>query len=429
MPEFLQLTELQEKLNFVQDRAAKFASEGKNNKGEIDLKLVKVYGENMTNAAILEKFNEDTAEMNDLGEQIGVMIESQKAMNRLLEPTSTMIHPAPTDGSKASMVAPGVKPPFKTLGEQIVKSAEYQSYIGDDATASSAKFVFEDYGLAELKTLFETSAGWAPESIRSPGLVDAVTRPIQLIDIIPSGTIAQAAAKYMEETTRTHAADWTAEAGTYKESTFVLTERTDPVEKITDSIPVTDEQLEDVSFAQSYLDMRIRFGVRQRLDTDILNGTGSTPEITGILNKSGIQTQAKGADPTFDAFHKAMTKIRVTGRAQPSHHIVHPNDWQKIRLTRTADGIYILGNPAEVGVERMWGLPVVQVDSITENTGLVGSFTEAWIQLLERRGLLVEMGFVGDQFKQGKQTIRASMRVVMPIFRASAFCTVTGLPA
>ncbi len=95
-------------------------------------------------------------------------------------------------------------------------------------------------------------------------------------------------------------------------------------------------------------------------------------------------------------------------------------------FTLTA-GIYIWGNPSEAGPERLWGLPVAQSDIIAEGTGLVGSFEPSWIQLLERRGLTVEIGFVGTQFTEGEQTIRASVRTVLVIYRAAAFCTVTSI--
>ena len=105
---------------------------------------------------------------------------------------------------------------------------------------------------------------------------------------------------------------------------------------------------------------------------------------------------------------------------------MHPNDWQDIRVLRTADGIYIWGSPSEAGEARIWGLPVVVTDAETENTALVGDF-DNFCQLFERRGIELKIGFNNDDFTTGKQTMRADMRVAFVVFRPTAFCTVTGI--
>lgn len=425
MPEITQLKELQDNLTAIQARVAGAFAEAaieKDGKAMHDLSRVKTYGEGLSTVAVVEKLNADDAEMNDLGKQIETFQAVASAHERANKPVKQMVHP----GGERRSFEPGEKKDatVKSLGEMITDTDQFKAW--QKGGPKTGEIEIKDFGLPELKTLFQTSAGWSPESVRSGRLVDAVTRPIQILDIIPTGQVGQAAYVYMLETTRTHAAQETSEGGTYKESTFVLTETTKTVRKITDSVPVTDEQLEDVTAAQSYLDMRIRFGIRQRLDSQILNGDDAAPNLAGILNESGIQTQAKNADPVPDAFYKAMTKVRVTGRANPSAIIMHQNDWQTVRLLRTTDGVYIWGNPSDAGPERMWGIMVVQSDAITENTGLVGAFAD-FCQLFERRGLLVEVGTTGDQFAQGKQTIRASLRVVFAIYRPAAFATVTGI--
>lgn len=308
------------------------------------------------------------------------------------------------------------------IGDLIVQSPVFAAYSEN----GPSKGEIEGFGLRDLRAgLFETASGWAPESVRSGRVVEAVTRPIQVLDIIPFGTTDEAAYVYLEETLRTHSAAELVEGGTYAEDAYELTDRTSAVRKIGTSIPVTDEQLADVAGIQSYLNNRMTFGLRQRLDNQVLNGNGTPPNLEGILNHSGIQTQAKGADPVPDAVHKAMTLIRVTGRSFPNNIVMHPNDWQEIRLLRTADGIYIWGNPSEAGEARMWGLPVVQADSIAENTALVGDFTLC--MAFERAGVDVQVGFVGTQFTEGKRTIRADLRVAFAIFRGAAFCTVTSI--
>jgi HK97 family phage major capsid protein len=278
-----------------------------------------------------------------------------------------------------------------------------------------------------LKTLFETTAGWAPETTRTGLLVDFATRPIQVTDLIPSVPTSQAAYVYMEETTFTNAAAERAEGVAFPEAALALTERTSPVRKVAVWIPVTDEQLEDVSGASAYVNGRLPFMLRQRLDQQILTGDGNAPNLRGVNNVVGIQTEAKGANPVPDAVHRAITKVRVVGRAAPNAVVMHPNDWQDVRLLRTNEGIYIWGSPSEAGTPRIWGLPVVQSDAQTENTAVVGDFAN-YSLLANRRGIDVQVSNShASLFIEGKQAIRADLRVAVAFLRPTAFCTVTGI--
>jgi HK97 family phage major capsid protein len=307
----------------------------------------------------------------------------------------------------------------RSWGERVTEAKEYK---GTNFSRNGAVSVYlDDIG---LKTLMETTAGFAPEATRSGLLVEAATRPIQVLDLIPTRPTTQNADKYMEETTHTNNAAEKAEGVAYAESVYVWTERSQPVEKVTNSLPVTDEQLEDAPQVASIINTRLTFGLRQRIDLQVLVGDGTAPNLKGILDHS-IQEQAKGADPIFDAVFKALTKVRVTGRAMPNAIIAHPNDWQDIRLTRTADGQYIMGPPSTPGATTLFGLPVAISDALTENSVLIGDFLN-FCYISERRGVDVQVGYVGDQFKEGKRTIRADVRVAMTVTRANAFCKVTG---
>lgn len=314
--------------------------------------------------------------------------------------------------------------PTKGIGQIVMDSKMMKEYKLSKSPGSSIE---EGFGLKELKTTFSTSAGWAPETTRVPGLVvPYAERPIQILDIIPTGRTGQAAVVYMYESTSTHASAERNEAAAYAESQFALTETSSTVRSIGASVPVTDEQLEDVEGVQSYLENKLMFGNRQRLDYEVIQGDGVAPNLTGILNNGDIQTQAKSIDPVPDAVYKAMTKVRVTGRAIPNAFAVHQNDWQSVRLLRTNDGVYIWGSPSEAGPERIWGIQVVQSDILTENTGLVGDFAN-FCQLYERRGMEVLIGWDSDDFTKGIRTIRAGLRVAFAIYRGAAFCTVTGI--
>ena len=278
-----------------------------------------------------------------------------------------------------------------------------------------------------MKTLFETGAGFAIENVRSGLLVEKATRPIQVIDLIPSFQIGQSSFVYMEETTRTHSSAERAEGTAYPESAFVWTQKTSPVQKIADSIPVTDEQLEDEAQVRSLLDQRLSFGIRQRLDQQILVGNGTPPNLRGINAVVGIQTFAKGADSALVAFAKALTLIRFTGRANPSGAVAHPNDWQDIMLSQTTAGEFMFGNPfTQTAPTTVFGVPFALSDAQTENTVLVGDFAN-FSRLDDRRGVQVQTGWVASQFTEGKITIRADMRAAFTVTRPAAFVTITGM--
>jgi HK97 family phage major capsid protein len=413
---FPALEEIQGKID---DRATKLAQIFEEAGPEIDLKKVKcIPGDSTAKVAEIRKLNDEQA---DLGKQRDELLVVSKAAQRVRAAgTQTERAEAGAEtGSEPGGAATGGRG-SKTFGEHFTSS---QAFKNKGQTAQLS---------VDLKTLMSTGAGWAPETNRTGRLVDFATRPVQVTDLVPSTTTSQAAVVYMEETTFTNAAAETAEStqatpGTYPEAVLALTEQSSTVRKIAVFLPVTDEQFEDEPQMRGYIDNRLPFMIRQRLDGQILNGNGTAPNLRGILNVAGIQTQAKGTDPNPDAVYKAMVKVRVTGRAMPNGVVFNPFDWQLIRLLRTADGLYIWGNPSDAGVDRIWGLAVAQGDVITAGTALVGDFA-TYSELAVKRGIDTQVSNShSTYFIEGKQALRADMRCALVVYRPAAFCSVTGI--
>lgn len=390
---------------------------------EIDLTQVKsLSGDTM---AKVEEIRKRNSELDDLAKQRDELLAVHKAAQR--------VRTAPGPGGKVDVGGePGSEPgapspsapPTKSFGDLFVESKAYKARTGGVGPEAHID--------VELKTLFSTGAGFEPETTRTGRIVDFATRPIQVTDIVPQTTTSQAAVVFMEETTFNNTAAETAEStdttpGVYPEAQLQLTEQSVNVRKIAVFIPVTDEQLEDEPQVRGYLNNRLPFMVRQRLDSQILVGDGIAPNLTGFLNTTGIQTQAKGTDPAPDAVLKAMNLVRTVGFAEPNAIVFHPNNWQTIRLLRTSDGIYIWGNPSEAGPQRIWGLTVTQAVAITEGTALVGDFAN-FSDLATRRGMDVQVSNShGTFFTEGKQAVRADVRVALVVYRPSAFAQITGL--
>ena len=344
----------------------------------------------------------------------------------------------PAEGQEASSRVQGVEPlPLAAVPQPLIKPLDIGSLLvnhelfagagGFDKAWRQHKNVEIELGLDPQNTLFQTSAGWPPEVIRSGQVVPSAQRPAQVLDLFPMLSTSQAAYKYMEETTFTNAATERSEAADAAESTLQLTERTEDIRSIATWIPVTEEQLDDVVGVRSYLNLRLPFMLRQRLDQQVLAGDGTAPNISGILNRTGIGSIAKGTATALDTLRKAITNVRVTGRANPNAFILHPNDWQEIQLAKTADGIYLYGSPADMAVPRVWGLPVAESDSLTEGEGLCGDFP-GYSALITRQGVTLDISDShASYFIAMKYAVRARLRAGLAIFRPAAFCKVTGI--
>lgn len=309
------------------------------------------------------------------------------------------------------------KPAIKTLGEAFMESKAGTDRKGQEVFVPGI----------DLKTTMERAAGWDPFADRIPRVVDYALRPLIVTDYIPKFTTGRDTIKYMKATTWTNNAAEAAEQGNYGEAALALTEYSDEVEKIAVWLPVTDEQLEDVEGIGEWINAQLRRMLLERLDSQVLTGDGTTPNLWGAFNLSSVQSQAKGTYSTPDAIHLGLTKVRVTGRAEPSVIFMHPNDWESVRLLTTADGIYIFGSPNDAGPTRLWGVPVAQTTACTENTALIGDFV-GFSGLFIKRGVSFKVtDSHASLFIAGTQAIRCDMRCAMVYFRDQAFCKVTGI--
>lgn len=308
------------------------------------------------------------------------------------------------------------------FGELVMESPAIKGYTSGAGVGPVARID------VTLKTLFSTAAGWDPEDLRTGHVEMFPTRPAPtVIGAFPQTTTIMSTVLYMEETTFSNNAAETAEGGQFPEAALALTERSSEVRKIPVFLAVTDEQFEDEPRARNYVENRLPFMLRQRIDSQLLSGSGSGVNLKGLENVTGIQSQALGTDPIPDALYKVMRQIREDGFAEPSHVFIRPSKWEAVQLLRTADGIYIWGHPSMPGPRTIWGVPVVETTAGTSTKASIGDFTN-FSEVSVRRGIDVQISNShGSYFVEGKLAIRADVRLAVIFYRPKAFGVVTGL--
>lgn len=326
--------------------------------------------------------------------------------------------------------AGGNRPAVKSVGQVLQESRQYQAFRAGEVKSvylPALKIGLDASAGTVYKTLFALTSGGNNLATRLPDPVLMALEQRTVADLMMQGDTDNNTISYLEETTLTNAATTVAEGAAKPESALAFTERTETIRKIATWIPATKEALADITWIQSYIEGRLRYMVKRMEETQLLTGNGTPPNLTGITARAGIQTQARGTDSNIDAIFKALQLIRVVAFAEPSAVVLHPTNWQTIRLTKTADGIYIYGSPTEAGPERIWGLPVRQTTAMTLNTGLVGAF-DVHAQVIRREDVDITISTEhASYFIENKVAILAEERLGLAVFRPAAFATVTGL--
>ena len=331
-----------------------------------------------------------------------------------------------------------------TLGDELLNSKAYQSFMKDGQKNITSELKFNPR--VELKTTL-TETGYPPAVTRSDLVVPTATRdPQTVLDLIDTITTDTFQYKYLEESTFTNNSSATAEGSALGENALAFTEKTENIRKIGAFLPVTEELLADVSAVQGYLDSRLRTMVNLAVSDQIMAGSGVPPNLTGILNVTGINTFAYGGYygglKRIGQIYEAITEIQKDSFLTPDAIIMHPSDWYQV-VTEVADTSGTSGagftqtQPLFIGAgqfggavgQSLWGLPVVLDTTRPAGTAVVGVFGGGQaIHIVARQGMEIAMSDSHDaNFTKDIIVMKATVRLGLPVYRPTAFCTITGL--
>lgn len=169
-------------------------------------------------------------------------------------------------------------------------------------------------------------------------------------------------------------------------------------------------------------------GVLDALERDIISGPatgapgGTTENIVGLLNTSGVQTQTysatvAGVSPAFETSLKAVTKVLTIGGSEANAIVLHPTDWEAISLSRIAK------NPQNAATDeaekRLHGVPVVLNLGMPVGKALAGDFNELTLGVRAQGRIDVDTG--GDKFSKNQFQLRYEGAYGLKIGRANAF--------
>lgn len=342
-----------------------------------------------------------------------------------------------TDGLRpAAAAAPSaIITSQQSLGQQFVASAageffRMRKHHGTRNWSAPVAELDAQFLRATTLTSDPASGGKLVVPDYRPGILPLPTRRLTVRDLLAPGTTDSNAVTYMVEKTFTNAAAAVAEGALKPESTLVFDQVTDLVQKIAHWLPVSEEMLEDVAQISSYIDARLRVGIEQTEEDQLLNGNGTPPNISGILDRVGLTAPFVRVDPAtnVDAIFTQMMAIFAASMIMPDGHVINPANWTKIMLAKDTNGQYYGAGPfAGPLAANLWGLPVAVTPAIVAGTSLTGAF-KSQAQIFDKGGIRVEASNShADFFVKNLVAIRAEERLALAVYRPSAFGTTTAL--
>jgi HK97 family phage major capsid protein len=329
----------------------------------------------------------------------------------------------------------------KSFAEQITESDAYRNVVGKQTQSAAVEVKTVNTIDEGIIPAFSGGAGQGGQLVAPqllPGVVPLLFQPLTVADLMAQGTTSSSSISYVIESAFQDTTAAVLEKGTKPQLDLTLARRQDNVAKIANVAKVTDEMFQDAEQFQAYLSNRMVFGVKRAEEAQLLNGNGTTPNLQGVMNRSGlattvVTTASLTAVKAMEGIYNQITALRATSFVEPDAIVIHPSDWQTIRLGKDSQGQYYAGgpftgaygNPGPSNVSQLWGLKAVVTTAIAQGTVLVGGFQECG-QVFRRQGITLEMTNSNvDDFVNNLITLRAEERLALAVYRPAGFGKVT----
>ena len=277
----------------------------------------------------------------------------------------------------------------------------------------------------EIKnTLTGSAATVAPD--RKPGIVGGAFVPFSMESLLPSTSTSSNAIEFTKEASFTNSAAEAAEAAQKAESALTWSLVNMPVSTVAHWIKISKQLASDAPALAAYVNTRMRYGVNQKVDVQLVVGDGTAPNIsgtydTGNFTAHGYANAALGATlKKLVLFRKIIADLYSAG-FPPDAIVLNPADWAaiEIELFTTAAG-QTLYNVNSAGQAYLFGLPVIQALGMAADTFQIGRFSEAYM-LYNREGVVVEMSDSdSDNFTKNLITLRAERRLALATEKPAA---------
>lgn len=356
--------------------------------------------------ALAAKLQEHTAQVEKFGKaetaltgKIDELSEQYKSMKDDL-----------TDVMQKGLAHKGEEAAIWTPGNEFVGSQAYKDFAAEGSQNGRARIQVKNTVTAGSTTVLPT---------QMQGVIPGDFAPVTIRQRIPTITVANNAVNSLREASWTNDAAETAQGTSKPESDVTFEQYNVAVETVAHWIKVSNQLLADAPAIAAYIDTRLRDGLAQRIDRQLLLGNGTTPQLSGLTDGGNFTAYtATSGDNLVQAVNRAKYLLWAKGHMADTV-IVNPADWSAQEIEREASGgMFLYGAPGTSGGTSPFGVQIVMSNWMPAGSFLIGNLAGSTMAY-QRQGAVVEMGYINDDFTKNLVTVRCEERLGLAVDRPS----------
>jgi len=257
-----------------------------------------------------------------------------------------------------------------------------------------------------------------------PGIGQLGHKKLTAMNIFPTipvtGDNINADIKYYDwdEATIVRAADMIAETGTFPESTAAWKQYNLPIQKVGDTIPVSEEFFEDEAMFAAELQLFLMTNVDIKIDDQIINGDGTGNNLTGLITAAPVYTPvASGISDAsiYDLLVKTNEQITTNRGSKyiPNFALMNISDINRMKLKKDGNDNYVMPPFVSRDGQNVDGMVIIEDNNVVANSMFVGD--SRYGKIYQRAGLTVARGEVNAQFVEDMMTLKVRKRLAFLI--------------
>lgn len=342
------------------------------------------------------------AQVADLGKADELVKGELRALSEKFESTITEIGQKMDSAKKESATA-------LSAGAEFVKSEAFKQLMAGHT--QRARIEVKNTVTSGSTTVF-------PQ--QQPAIIRGNFTPLTIRELFRSIPVTSNMVNSLRELSWTNDAVEVSQGAAKAESDITFEQYNVPITTVAHWIKISNQLLADAPAITAYIDTRLRDGLAQRVDAQLLNGNGTSPNLSGLTDAGNFTAYTPStSDLLVDAINRAKYALWATGN-MPDTVIVNPAAWGAMERTRETytggKGEYLYGMPGMAAGTNPFGLRVVMSNNMPVAKFLVGAIDASCV-LYNRQGATVEMGYINDDFTKNLVTIRAEERLGLGVDR------------